>query len=169
MARGRDNQLTKPVGEYLVAAEVCRRGFIATTFTGNVPHYDIIASDGSGRHQAIQVKAIRRGAWQFDSRVFAEIRLNGKKQVIGRPTEPPYPDLVCVFVRLRGQGADEFYILTWSDLQKIAITGYRSYLDGHDGVRPRRYDSFHMAIRPEILKEHRDKWDILDKRLRSDV
>jgi hypothetical protein len=27
------------VGEYLVAAEVCRRGLIATTFTGNVPHY----------------------------------------------------------------------------------------------------------------------------------
>jgi hypothetical protein len=50
MATGRDNQLTKQVGEYLVAAEVCRRGFIATTFTGNVPHYDIIASDGSGRH-----------------------------------------------------------------------------------------------------------------------
>jgi hypothetical protein len=58
MATGRDNQLTKQVGEYLVAAEVCRRGFIATTFTGNVPHYDIIASNASGRHQAIQVKAI---------------------------------------------------------------------------------------------------------------
>jgi hypothetical protein len=137
MATGRDNQLTKQVGEYLVAAEVCRRGFIATTFAGNVPHYDIIASDGSGRHQAIQVKAIKGGAWQFDSRVFADIQLDGKRQIIGRPTEPPYPDLICVFVRLRGQGADEFYILTWSDLQKIAITGHRSYLDGHGGVRPR--------------------------------
>lgn len=52
MATGRDNQRTKQVGEYLVAAEVCRRGFIATTFTGNVPHYDIIASNATGRHQA---------------------------------------------------------------------------------------------------------------------
>ncbi len=166
MATGRDNQLTKQVGEYLVAAEVCRRGFIATTFTGNVPHYDIIASDGSGRHQAIQVKAIIGGSWQFDSRAFAEIRLDGKKQVIGRPTEPPYPDLVCVFVRLRGQGADEFYIMTWSDLQKIAIASHRRFLDSHGGVRPRKYDSFHMAIRPDMLKGHRDKWDVLDKRLR---
>jgi len=41
-------QLTKQVGEYLVAAEVCRRGLIATTFTGNVPHYDIIASNTTG-------------------------------------------------------------------------------------------------------------------------
>lgn len=51
MATGRENQLTKQVGEYLVAAELCRRGFIATTFTGNVPDFDIIASDARGRLQ----------------------------------------------------------------------------------------------------------------------
>jgi hypothetical protein len=43
MATGRSNYLTKQTGEYLVAAELSRRGFIATTFTGNVPHYDIVA------------------------------------------------------------------------------------------------------------------------------
>lgn len=165
MATGRDKQLTKQIGEYLVAAELCRRGFIATTFTGNVPHYDIIAVNASGRHQAIQVKAIKEGSWQLDSRAFATIRLDGKKQVIGQPAEAPYPDLVCVFVRLRGQGADEFYILTWTDLQKIAIADYRRYLESHGGVRPRKFDSFHTAIRPEMLEEHRDKWDVLDKRL----
>lgn len=166
MATGRDNQLTKQVGEYLVAAEVCRRGFIATTFTGNVPDYDIIALNASGKHLAIQVKAIKGGAWQFDSRAFAEIRLEGKKQVVGRPVEAPYPDLVCVFVRLRGQGDDEFYILPWTQLQKIAVDGHRRYLESHGGIRPRKHDSFHMAIRPEMLKEHRDRWDVLDKRLR---
>ena len=166
MATGRDNQLTKQIGEYLVAAELCRRGFIATTFTGNVPHFDIIALNASGRHQAIQVKAITGGSWQFDSRAFATIRLDGKKQVIGQPAEAPYLDLVCVFVRLRGHGADEFYILTWTDLQKIAIADYRRYLEIHGGVRPRKHDSFHMAIRPEMLKDRRDKWDVLDSRLR---
>jgi len=169
VATGRDNQLTKQVGEYLVAAEVCRRGFIATTFTGNVPHYDIIASNASGRHQAIQVKAINGGSWQFDSRAFADIRLDGKRQVVGRPTDAPYPDLVCVFVRLREQGADEFYILTWTDLQNIAVAGYRRYLESHGGVRPRKHDSFHMAIRPEMLKDHRDRWEVLDRRLQKDV
>lgn len=169
MATGRDNQLTKQVGEYLVAAEVCRRGFIATTFTGNVPHYDIIASNATGRHQAIQVKAIKGGAWQFDSRVFADIRLDGKRQVVGRPTDAPYPDLVCVFVRLRGRGADEFYILTWNDLQRVAIAGHRRYLESHGGVRPRKHDSFHMAIRPEMLKDYRDRWEVLDNRLQQDV
>lgn len=165
MATGRANLLTKQLGEYLVAAELCRRGFIATTFTGNVPHYDIIASNATGKHQAIQVKAIRGGAWQFDSRAFVDIRLAGTKQVIGRATDAPYPDLVCVFVRLRGQGADEFYILTWRDLQQVAIEAHRRYLDDHGGVRPKKFDSFHMAIRPEMLKEYRDRWDVLDRQL----
>jgi hypothetical protein len=165
MATGRDNQLTKQLGEYLVAAEVCRRGFIATTFTGNVPHYDIIASNATGKHQAIQVKAIKGQAWQFDSRTFAEVRLDGRKQVVGRPTDAPYPDLVCVFVRLREQGTDEFYILMWSDLQEIAIAAHRRYLEEHGGVRPRKYDSYHMAIRPEMLKDHWERWDVLEGRL----
>jgi len=44
MSKGRKNQLTKQIGEYLVAAELGRRGFLATTFTGNVPHYDVLAA-----------------------------------------------------------------------------------------------------------------------------
>ena len=90
MATGRGNQLTMQVGEYLVAAEVCRRGFIATTFTGNVPHYDIIASNATGRHQAIQVKAILGHSWQFDIRTFVDVQLEGKSQIMGKPTKPVY-------------------------------------------------------------------------------
>jgi len=162
-------QLTKQVGEYLVAAEVCRRGFIATTFTGNVPHYDIIASNTTGRHQAIQVKTINGGSWQFDSRVFAEIKLKGKQQVMGRLTPSPYPGLLCVLVRLQRYGADEFYVLSWRELQRLAVSTHRRYLASHGGVRPRKYDSFHMGIRPAMLKEYRDSWDVLKKGLREGV
>lgn len=169
MATGRSNQLTKQVGEYLVAAEVCRRGLIATTFTGNVPHYDIIASDSKGGHQAIQVKAIASNAWQFDIRAFADVQLKGKRQVMGQANQPPYPDLICVFVRLREYGADEFYIMAWEDLQKLAVTHHREYLERHGGVRPKKHDSFHSAIRPEMLTDHRDKWSVLESRLQGGV
>lgn len=171
MATGRDNQLTKQVGEYLVAAEVCRRGFITTTFTGNVPHYDIIASNSTptGGHQAIQVKAILSNAWQFDIRDFVDVKLDGKRQILGRPTQPAYPGLICVFVRLRKYGTDEFYIMTWEDLQKVAIAHHREFLSRHGGVRPRKHDSFHMAIHPETMTEHRDKWGVLERRLQDDV
>lgn len=38
-------QLIKMIGEYLVCAELCRRELIATTSTGNVPEFDILATD----------------------------------------------------------------------------------------------------------------------------
>ena len=169
MATGRDNLLTKQVGEYLVAAEVCRHGYIATTFTGNVPHYDIIASNSTGRHQAIQVKAVLGNAWQFDIRDFVDVKLDGKRQTLGRPTPAAYPGLICIFVRLRKHGTDEFYIMTWEDLQKIAIDHHREYLARHGGVRPKKFDSFHAAIRPEMMREHLNKWGVLERKLRDDV
>jgi hypothetical protein len=49
VATGRSNKLVGQTGEYLVAAELSRRGLIATTFTGNVPDYDIIASEKWGQ------------------------------------------------------------------------------------------------------------------------
>ena len=49
MATGRSTKLVGQAGEYLVASELSRRGLIATIFTGNVPHYDIIASDEKGK------------------------------------------------------------------------------------------------------------------------
>jgi hypothetical protein len=63
MTTGQATKLTGAVGEFLVAAELCRRGLLATPFAGNVPHYDIIASGQSGGHVAVQVKAINGHAW----------------------------------------------------------------------------------------------------------
>ncbi len=45
MATGGNIQLTKMIGEYLVYAELCRRGLLATTFTENVPEFEILATD----------------------------------------------------------------------------------------------------------------------------
>jgi hypothetical protein len=53
MKTGRSKYLTKQAGEYLVAAELSRRGYIATTFTGNLPYYDIIAVDDCGGHAVV--------------------------------------------------------------------------------------------------------------------
>ncbi|MAT39181.1 MAG: hypothetical protein CL946_06225 [Ectothiorhodospiraceae bacterium] len=164
MATGRNTQLTKQVGEYLVAAELCRRGLIATTFTGNVPHYDIIASNEKGKHHSIQVKTINsKGSWQLDLRRFAEIRLEGEKQIIDFPTKSPVPDLVYVFVRLQEYGTDDFYVIMWDDLQRMIITNHRAYLKKHGGKRPKKFDSFHTAIGSEKLEEYRDNWDIMNQ------
>ena len=101
MATGRQIQLTKQVGEYLVAAELSRQGLLTATFAGNVPDYGIVATGGSGQTALVQVKAIAGPSWQFDIRTFADVRCEAGVQRIGRPTAPPAGELLCVFVRLQ--------------------------------------------------------------------
>ena len=127
MATGRQVQLTKQVGEYLVAAELSRRGLLTATFAGNVPDYDIVATGGRGQTALVQVKAIAGPSWQFDIRTFTDVRYKAGAQTMGQPTTPPAGDLICVFVRLNkdGYGADRFYVLRWPELQRVLINGYR--------------------------------------------
>ena len=86
MATGRQIQLTKQVGEYLVAAELSRRGLLTATFAGNVPAYDIVATGGRGQTALVQVKAIAGPSWQFDIRTFADVRCTAGAQTMGPPT-----------------------------------------------------------------------------------
>ena len=60
MSKGRDNRLAGQIGEYLVCAELGKRGLIATPFSGNVPAFDVLAADDLCRTVPIQVKASRR-------------------------------------------------------------------------------------------------------------
>ena len=80
MATGRQNKLVGQTGEYLVASELSRRGLIATTFTGNVPHYDIIASTEKGKHIIEEIEKsdsefiekilkLKKSARKFDNKI----------------------------------------------------------------------------------------------------
>ena len=152
MATGRQVQLTKQVGEYLVAAELSRRGLLTATFAGNVPDDDIVATGSRGQTALVQVKAIAGPSWQFDILTFTDVRYKAGAQTMGQPTTPPAGALICVFVRLNkdGYGADRFYVLRWPELQRVLINGYRSYLERHGGRRPKRADSFHTALREAV-------------------
>src|SRR6266478_5916666 len=113
METGRTTQLTGAVGEFLVAAELCRLDLLATPFAGNVPHYDIIASGQSGGHVAVQVKAINGLTWQFDISKFLDVRMDedGNHQILRGLKPEPFPELICVLVVLRGTGRDRFFVL----------------------------------------------------------
>ncbi len=166
MATGRDNQLTKQVGEFLVAAELARRGFLAATFSGNVPDYDIIATNEEFNSIPIQVKAITGSSWQLDIRRFVRVELEGKRQVVGRPIKLPRP-IICVMVALSEYGSDRFYILDWKQLRNIIVRGYRLYLKNHGGARPKKFDSFHTAINEAQLQKFRDNWDLLSHSIQT--
>ena len=64
MQKGLQNKLVGQAGEYLVCAELARRGLIATSFTGNVPEFDLIVADETLRTIPIQVKTSRGNSWR---------------------------------------------------------------------------------------------------------
>lgn len=167
MATGRSNKLVGQTGEYLVAAELSRRGLIATTFTGNVPDYDIIASNEGGKHVSVQVKASSGSSWQFgDITRFCEISFKGHQQIVGQLRRCPVQRLVVVFVTVGPGGPDRYYILTWRVLRDLIVKAHRSYLAKHRGVRPQRWDSLHSAITEVALRQYRDRWDVVERMLR---
>lgn len=165
MATGRSIQLNKQIGEYLVACELARRGLLVATFSGNVPDFDIMATDAEGRSIPIQVKTIRGGAWQFSGDKFAEITFKGKKQILGKKVTPRVPHLMHVFVLATEYGKDRFFILEWEQLQDIVIPNYKKWLAKHGGVRPRNYKSLHSSVRLEQLVKFENKWEEIHKRL----
>ena len=169
MATGRATKLTGAVGEFLVAAELCRRGLLATPFAGNVPHYDIIASGQNGGHVAVQVKAINGHAWQFDVRKFEDVHMDedGKRQVLGQLQPEPYPDLMCVLVVLKEMGQDRFFILEWKQLQNLVVGHHRDYLSKHNFIRPRVPNSFHTALIISEVAPFENKWRSILNRVPS--
>jgi hypothetical protein len=167
MATGRSNKLVGQTGEYLVAAELSRRGLIATTFTGNVPHYDIIASDEDGRHVSIQVKASRSPSWQFGNITqYCDITFDGKRQVVGKAKSCPVLRLIVAFVKIEEDGNDRFYILPWKRLCELLINHHKQFLAKHDGIRPKKWNSLHCAIAQTALQPYQDKWDTIEKNLK---
>jgi hypothetical protein len=167
MAAGRSNKLVAQTGEYLTAAELSRRGLIATTFTGNVPHYDIIASDGAGRHVSVQVKASRGPSWVFGNITqYCEITFDGTRQVVGDKKPCPVRRLIMTFVRIDDDGNDRFYILPWERLRDLLVDHHKAFLARHNGTRPKKWDSLHSAIAESELQPYRDKWETIEKNLK---
>jgi hypothetical protein len=164
MATGRSTQLTKQAGEYLVSAELCRRGLISTTFTGNVPSFDILAINKHFQAIPVQVKTIAHGSWQFDAKEFIEIEKSDDTQKVKRKSQLDKPNLICVLVKLGGQNKADFYICEMKDLQNIIYEHYKEDLNKHKGKRPKNPNSTHCALSPEELEEFKDRWDTIMER-----
>ena len=166
MATGRSKQLIKQVGEYLVACELARKGLLVATFSGNVPDFDLIATDLKGSSCPIQVKTIKGGSWQFSIEKFADVTLEGNRQLIGAKKPLSIPGLVCVFVLAAEEyGKDQFYVLEWSEVQDITIANYMHWLDLHGGVRPKKPTSMHCSIVERDLRDYEDNWSVISGRL----
>lgn len=161
MATGRSTQLTRQIGEHLIAAKLGRLGYIATPFAGNVPDFDLLIADDEGHSIPIQVKAINGGSWQFTVSKFLDIEIIDDVQFVKGEQKLTNPNLVCIFVLLSGDEKDEFFIFHLRELQKYFSKNYKG------GRRKKNPKSLHCAIRPKDLEQFRNNWSLIKKTLES--
>ena len=152
MATGRDVQLTRQIGEYLAAAELGRRGWIATTFTGSLPGFDILAVNSNGRTLEVQVKAIRSSSWQLNAGQFLNVDIKDGTQNVRGLKPLKSRGRICIFIVVREQGQDDFYVFNWKDLQNILREDYR------DGRKRKNPDTLHFALYPKRIVHFKNNW-----------
>jgi hypothetical protein len=125
--------------------------------------------DDSGGHAVVQVKAIAGASWQFNAKDFADIVMDGRKQIVRCARKEPYPNLVCVLVQVARTDfgtQDRFYVLPWRDLCRAIVDHHTKYLAKHGGIRPRKPESTHTQLHPEAIAAWEGKWEILKKSVR---
>lgn len=163
MSKGLSNKLAGQVGEYLVCAELGRRGLIATSFSGNVPEFDLIVADGALKTLPVQVKTSRGHSWPTRANLWINIEIDEeeKKQVDHGNKELSNPDLIYVCVMLAEAGTDQrdrFFILRKRDLQEICARNYREWISKHDWKRPRNYRSLDNRYYVSNLEAFENNW-----------
>jgi hypothetical protein len=170
MSRGLSNKLAGQVGEFLVCAELGRRGFIATSFSGNVPEFDLIVADNSLKTLPVQVKTSRGISWPTSASLWINIEIDEEKkcQIDGGNLNIENRNLiyVCVLLAMPDTNQrDRFFILKKSDLQTICANNYREFISKHDWRRPRNFRSLDNRYYASNLEPYEDNWELFSEQL----
>jgi len=153
MATGAGMQQAGQAGEHYVAAELNRRGAYAVTFSGNIPNFDIIASNREqSRAVQIQVKSKRtKGVWQTTTNH-------------GKPRRKPKDETrFWILVDMSGPIGQlpEFYIVPEYWMQNDIYKAHNEYLKKHRGDRPINPKATHHSIPIKRVEQWKDKWEVL--------
>jgi hypothetical protein len=168
MATGLSNKLAGQIGEYLACAELGRRGFIATTFTGNVPEYDLLVCNEALKTIPVQVKTSRGKSWPSSADLWFNIEIDDetRKQIHRGPCAIQNPDLVFICISLGAASAgDRYFICEKSDIQKACIASYTRWMDPKGWVRPVNYKSLDNRYGVEDLLQFENNWALIERRL----
>ena len=134
-------------GEYFVAAELSRRGYVASITLRNTRGIDILASNADAtRSIGIQVKTNQDAPREWILSKKAETNLAA--------------NLCYVFVALNGLEQPSFYIVPTAVVAQFVIESHRTWLAGtrRDGA-PHADTDIRVFSDPEST--YRDRWDLL--------
>lgn len=149
-----DTGLCGVAGEYFVAAELSRRGYLASITLRNSRGVDILAANRDAtKSVAIQVKTNQRGV--------AEWILNEKVEKSAGDDSLP-ENLFFVFVNLPPNGdPPSYHIIAFREVARLAKEGHEQWL-----AAPGRGGKPHSRNNPirkfkDVEGMYRDRWDLL--------
>ena len=171
MATGLSNKLTGQIGEYLACAELGKRGYIATSFTGNVTEFDLIITNDKLTTIPIQVKTTRGENWPTRADLWINIKIDEKekKQIDFGNVKIEHPELIYICValaELTSGEKDRFFILTKLELQDICSKNYRNWISRINWKRPRNYKSLDNRYYISDLLQYENNWKLIEENLR---
>jgi len=167
MSSGLSNKLTGQIGEYLACAQLGKHGYIATSFTGNVPEFDIIITSEDLITIPIQVKTTRGDNWPTRADYWIDIEINEKNklQIDHGDKSISNPDLLYICVAISNDGKDRFFILKKAILQKICGLNYRKWMDTINWKRPKNFQSLDNRYCISDLLQYEDNWILIEKEI----
>lgn len=136
-----DKTLTALAGEFLVAGNLCLRGYVASLTLKNYPKVDIFClNPKNGKQVAIQVKT-KRG---------------GRRYYV--PENVDEHDHPYVFVYIYPDDKVDFYIVPSQDVAKLSAWEQGKYLQNH----PHASKKQPRMLSIENIQKFKDRWDLLD-------
>ena len=167
MNKGRNNKLAGQIGEFLVCAELGKRGYIATSFTGNVPEFDLIVANNELKTVPIQVKTSRGDNWPTRADLWINIEIDdaNKKQIDHGNAIISNPDLIYVCVSIGNpekNERDRYFVLRKRNIQTVCSTSYRKWMDNKNWQRPRNHRSLDNRYYIADLIPYENNWSIID-------
>lgn len=138
-------ELAGIAGEYFVAAELSRRGFIAAVTLRNTRGVDILASRPGGKRSAtVQVKSLQQGRTEW---------------ILTRSDEEPKGENhYYVFVALNGRdGQPEYHIVPGNFVAQWCAENHKAWLSGKRRDGGERKDTPIRVFRPG--DSFRNAWD----------
>lgn len=138
---------TGVAGEYFVAAELSRRGFVASLTLRNTRGIDILASNADAtRSVGIQVKTCQgtRADWMLNAKAEADLAEN----------------LFYVFVCLPPQGEPSFYVVPRATVATYVRDSHSKWL-ATPGRKGQQHSPSNIRRFRDPDEHHKDRWDLL--------
>lgn len=158
----RDNSITGAAGEFYVAAEVSKRGSIATLTIKNTPSIDVIVINPmNGVSVNIQAKTRsvdNKQGWKLSKK--AEDKTTIK-------------NLFYIFVNLKKDELPDYYIIPFNEFSDFIYKKHQKWLKEKDRYGKPHKDSNIRNFKPEKVnspfckadvalgRKYKDNWDIL--------